>query len=116
MSGPKQRGTLTLVYGCLSTIFASTWTVLHLNVPSEDDKAWQKALRKAKWMAITILFPEFTFAKAVCELRMAVANLREMHVAMREARAKLRWKDSKDTPGGAGSFSPGRGRRTLAKE
>ncbi|KAK4233271.1 hypothetical protein C8A03DRAFT_39029 [Achaetomium macrosporum] len=73
---PNQRGTLTL-----------------------HEKPWQKALRKAKWMAITILFPEFIFSKAVCELRMAVANLRDMHEAMRKARVKLRWKDSADISG-----------------
>jgi hypothetical protein len=31
--------------------------------------------RKAKWMVITILFPEFIFAKAVAELQTAVENL-----------------------------------------
>ncbi|KAK3307678.1 uncharacterized protein B0T15DRAFT_484731 [Chaetomium strumarium] len=94
VAGPNQRGTLTLVYGCLSTIFASTWTVLHLNVPGPHDEWWRKALRKAKWMAVTVLFPEFVFSKAVCELRMAVANLRDMHEAMKKARAELRWEDS----------------------
>ena len=67
-AGPTQRSSLMLIYGCLSTIFASTWTVLHLNVPAPDDSAWTRGLRKTKWMAITILFPEFIFSKAVCEL------------------------------------------------
>ena len=89
-AGPTQRGTLMLVYGCLSTIFASTWTVLHLNVPAPDDNAWTRGLRKTKWMAITILFPEFIFSKAVCELRLAVADLYSMHVRLEEA--GFRWK------------------------
>ena len=89
-AGPTQRGTLMLVYGCLSTIFASTWTVLHLNVPAPDDGAWTRGLRKTKWMAITILFPEFVFSKAVCELRLAVADLYSMHVRLEEA--GFRWK------------------------
>ncbi|KUJ21636.1 uncharacterized protein LY89DRAFT_637487 [Mollisia scopiformis] len=92
VAGPKQRGTLILVYGCLSTIFASTWTVLHLNVPGPEDTPWLKALRKAKWMAITVLFPEFIFSKAVCELRLAVADLYAMHVAM--SKAQLKWTDT----------------------
>lgn len=92
VAGPKQRGTLILVYGCLSTIFASTWTVLHLNVPGPEDTSWVKALRKAKWMAITVLFPEFIFSKAVCELRLAVADLYAMHVAM--SKAQLKWTDT----------------------
>ena len=89
-AGPTQRGTLMLIYGCLSTIFASTWTVLHLNVPAPNDSAWTRGLRKIKWMAITVLFPEFIFSKAVCELRLAVADLYSMHVRLEEAR--LRWK------------------------
>ena len=91
-AGPTQRGTLMLVYGCLSTIFASTWTVLHLNVPAPDDSAWTRGLRKTKWMAITILFPEFIFSKAVCELRLAVADLYSMHVKLEEA--GFRWKST----------------------
>ena len=62
-AGPTQRGSLMLIYGCLSTIFASTWTVLHLNVPAPIDGAWTRGLRKIKWMAITILFPEFIFRR-----------------------------------------------------
>ncbi|KAF9693345.1 hypothetical protein EKO04_008803 [Ascochyta lentis] len=68
------RGTTTVLYSCLCTIFACTYTSLHLNVPSPRDSKWTKLLRKAKWMALTILFPEFAFAKAVCELQMAAAD------------------------------------------
>lgn len=45
---PTERGTLTLVYSCLLTVFTCTWTVLHLNVPGPNDGAWEIALRKAK--------------------------------------------------------------------
>ncbi|KAG7041283.1 Major facilitator superfamily domain general substrate transporter protein [Colletotrichum scovillei] len=31
VAGPETRGTLTLVWSCVITIFACTWTVLHLN-------------------------------------------------------------------------------------
>ncbi|KAI4594750.1 hypothetical protein KJ359_007553 [Pestalotiopsis sp. 9143b] len=75
--GPTERGTLSLVYSCLLTIFTCTWTVLHLNVPGHDDFTITRFLRKAKWMAITILLPEFIFAKAVCELRLALKDYRE---------------------------------------
>ncbi|KAI0861837.1 hypothetical protein F4860DRAFT_159941 [Xylaria cubensis] len=94
-AGPTERGTLTLVYGCLITIFTCTWTVLHLNVPGLHDKWWEVALRKAKWMAITILLPEFIFAKAVCDLRMALQNLHEFDNALKEKhKDNLKWIDS----------------------
>ncbi|KUJ17152.1 uncharacterized protein LY89DRAFT_569766, partial [Mollisia scopiformis] len=76
--GPTRRGTLTLVWSCLATIITCTWSILHLNVPARGDSAWTKRLRKLKWMCVTILFPEFIFAKAVCELKDAVDNTFEM--------------------------------------
>ncbi|KAI0168331.1 hypothetical protein BJ166DRAFT_496572 [Pestalotiopsis sp. NC0098] len=76
-AGPTERGTLALVYSCLATIITCTWTVLHLNVPALKDGPWKKGFRKARWMAITILFPEFIFAKAICELRSALRDLFE---------------------------------------
>jgi hypothetical protein len=76
--GPNQRGTSTLVWNSLSTAIACTWTILHLNVPRQSDSVWIKVCRKAKWMIITILFPEFVFSKAICELQMAVDDLEAM--------------------------------------
>ncbi len=72
--GPSGRGTSSLVSSCASTIFASTWTVLHLNLPSPDDGSLTRLLRKVKWMLINILFPEFVFSKAICELRLALRD------------------------------------------
>ncbi|PMD15631.1 hypothetical protein NA56DRAFT_634481, partial [Hyaloscypha hepaticicola] len=69
--GPNQRGTLTILWSCLSTIVACTWTILHLNVPGTYDSTWRRILTKAKWMLVTLIFPEFLFSKAVCELQMA---------------------------------------------
>ena len=76
-AGPTSRGTLSLLWGCLLTIFACTWTVLHLNVPDLEEDMWWKLLRKIKWMAITILFPEFILSKAVCDIRLALCELHE---------------------------------------
>ncbi|KAK1782646.1 hypothetical protein QBC45DRAFT_367571 [Copromyces sp. CBS 386.78] len=75
VGNPRQRGTLMLLIECLTTIFACTWTILHLNLPSPRDTTLTRLLRKIKWMTITILFPEFIFAKAVCELRLALYTL-----------------------------------------
>lgn len=78
------RATSTILYSCLSTIVACTYTSLHLNVPSPLDGKWTRLQRKAKWMFLTILFPEFTFAKAIRELQMAAedwCNLRRESVA-----------------------------------
>ena len=99
--GSTERGTLTLVYSCLITIFACTWTVLHLNVPGLNDRLWTRFWRKAKWMAITVLFPEFIFSKAICELRLALNDLREFEETLRVDEYNLKWTvvDPRDTVG-----------------
>ncbi|KAK2596001.1 hypothetical protein N8I77_013513 [Diaporthe amygdali] len=89
--GPTERGTLTLLWSCVITIFACTWTVLHLNVPGRLDTSLTVALRKLKWMAINILFPEFVFSKAVCDLRLALQELREFDDYLREIDKTIEW-------------------------
>ncbi|KAF2817076.1 uncharacterized protein BDZ99DRAFT_8476 [Mytilinidion resinicola] len=69
---------MTLVWTCLTTIIACTWTILHLNVPHPTESTWTIIRRKAKWMIATILFPEFIFSKAICELHMAIDDLHGM--------------------------------------
>lgn len=75
--GPDTRGSASLIWSCAITIFACTWSVLHLNVPGLRDTPFQILLRKIKWMFINILFPEFVFSKAVCDLRLALKELQE---------------------------------------
>lgn len=90
-TGPGARGTLTLVWSCLITIFACTWTVLHLNVPGRQETSFTKTLRKLKWMAINILFPEFIFAKAVCDLRLALEELHQFDKNVRRTKKHCKW-------------------------
>lgn len=99
-AGPTERGTLTLLYSCLITIFAYTWTVLHLNVPGLHEKPWGIALRKAKWMAITVLFPEFILSKAICELRLALHDLQEFDKMVKEKyKDGIQWTESGGSEG-----------------
>lgn len=91
VAGPTERGTLQLIWSCLITIFACTWTVLHLNVPAYDDKPRTILLRKIKWMVITILFPEFILSKAICDLRLALYQLLEFEAYLRECNKKITW-------------------------
>lgn len=77
VAGPTERGTLTVIWSCVLTIFACTWTVLHLNVPDDRDRPLQRVLRKIKWMVLNILFPEFILSKAICDLLLAIQELQE---------------------------------------
>ena len=62
------RSTLALLWSCLFTMFLCTWTALHFNVPGPHDSKWTVFVRKAKWMCIGLLAPEFVTAVALYEL------------------------------------------------
>ena len=71
---PDIRGTLDIISSCLFTIFACTWSVLHLNIPGPTDGAMTRLLRKIKWMIITVLAPEYIFYSAIRERKWAQAT------------------------------------------
>ncbi|KAL8366028.1 hypothetical protein RB595_004692 [Gaeumannomyces hyphopodioides] len=68
---PPIRGTMEIVWSCLSVIFLCTWSILHLKVPPQHrPKGWWQKKRwmfarfrqKLKWMVVTILAPEILLA------------------------------------------------------
>lgn len=65
----NSRSTWDIVWPCFSTIFACTWTVLHLNIPAPD--ARPTILRIRHWF-LTILAPEMYFWGATVELVYAI--------------------------------------------
>lgn len=73
VSSPNTRGTLDILWTCLSVLLICTWSILHLNVPMQstpNGKA-QKYLRSAHrlfwklmWMMANVIAPEWPFGKA----------------------------------------------------
>ncbi|KAH0553481.1 hypothetical protein GP486_006450 [Trichoglossum hirsutum] len=74
-AGNGRRSTWNIISSCLSTTFACTWSVQHLNIPSANDGKWARRWRSVKWMIITILFPEFIVLHAIFELALALQAL-----------------------------------------
>jgi hypothetical protein len=60
VAGPHTRGTMSLLLSCLTTIFLCTWTVLHLDVPRNDEKRTMVAMfrRKVIWRVVAAIAPE----------------------------------------------------------
>lgn len=75
---PTGRGTLSIIWTCFFTIFVSTWTVLHLNLPAPKERNWQVQLRKAKWMTAAVLVPEVVTASAFAQRVAARESVRTM--------------------------------------
>ncbi|KAN0102644.1 hypothetical protein V8E51_010957 [Hyaloscypha variabilis] len=89
VSSVDARGTMDILWSCLFTILACTWTVLHLNVPEqrEDrDPDWKgnikwmikRGLTSTTWMLITIVAPEVLISKYIGDLASAKADLQKM--------------------------------------
>jgi hypothetical protein len=71
---PDPRGTLDIVYSCLTIIVLCTWSVMPLNVPTQYKsmpgrqthmRTLRRTLNKLKWLAFNILGPEWPFIKAL---------------------------------------------------
>lgn len=56
---PNDRGTLDLLWSCIVTIALCTWKVQRLQVVSRSSSTGLIFLRKAFWMLITLLYPEY---------------------------------------------------------
>ena len=67
VSEPDGRGTMSLLWGCLSTLFICLWASMHLNVPAEDDSALARFGRKLKWTCISAIAPELVSAMAFAQ-------------------------------------------------
>ena len=60
---PNGRGTWTILWSCLATIFICTWSALHLDVPNRHEW-WYLMLRKLGWMCIASTAPEIVLLYA----------------------------------------------------
>jgi hypothetical protein len=80
----NDRGTRSLLYGCLFTLFICSWSAVHLNVPGPDDTAFSFFLRKVKWMGVAIFCPEVITTSAWSDWRNArrlVESLNDQQVS-----------------------------------
>ncbi|KIX08801.1 uncharacterized protein Z518_03458 [Rhinocladiella mackenziei CBS 650.93] len=77
ISSPNIRGTLDILWTCISLILLCTWSIIHLNVPIETKPTTSSehfhheaylAARKLWWMFINVLAPEVIMGKAVMDL------------------------------------------------
>lgn len=64
---PTLRGTIDIVWGCLSTLFVCVWASLHLNIPAATDSMTTHTLRKLKWMGVAVVLPELVASIAIVQ-------------------------------------------------
>lgn len=91
VSAPNIRGTLDILWSCLATIIACTYTVLHLNIPEQRDDRdrdlgwkgdmrwwWRSMKTRINWTLITVWAPEWYSGTAIQELTDARRLLRDL--------------------------------------
>lgn len=71
------RGTLDIVWSCVSLFVLCSWSVLHLNVPFQArprsrqqrfNRFWHLTARKIRWMLTALMCPEYNLGTAIAEL------------------------------------------------
>ena len=67
---PHGRGTYSILWSCLATIFLCTWSALHLDIPNRHGR-WFLLFRKVRWMFIALIMPEFIAARSAIAFLMA---------------------------------------------
>ncbi|KAF8857200.1 hypothetical protein BDZ45DRAFT_436793 [Acephala macrosclerotiorum] len=90
VSSADTRSTLDILWSCLLTIVACTWSVQHLNVPEQRDgrdQGWmgdikwtmKRSWTSTKWMLATVIAPEYLLMKNWGDLVLAKENLFQLH-------------------------------------
>ena len=76
VTAPNTRGTLDILWSCLSTLLLCTWTSQHLNVPPQSTprnnkqrlrRKIRRFITKVRWLLVTLMGPEFILGKAFSE-------------------------------------------------
>ena len=78
---PNQRGTLDIMWACVTTLATCCWVMLHLNVPAETDSLWTITVRKARWFFLALLAPELVMLFACGQWASARRSVTDMRAA-----------------------------------
>lgn len=58
------RGTSSILYSCILTLFACVYTALHLNLPKRGAGFWGLVREKCIWVFISLIAPELVLYSA----------------------------------------------------
>lgn len=75
---PSSRGTLSIIYSCATVLVTATWSLLHLNVPGENDSLVQSSFRKARWGIFAIFAPDLLILVAASQWASARDSVKQM--------------------------------------
>jgi len=65
ISEPSGRGTASLLYTCLITIFLCVWSAMHIPIPVRHTSRTENFFYKVKLAVLAIIAPETVFLNAI---------------------------------------------------
>jgi len=86
---PDVRGTATILYSCLMTIFSSTVIALHLDITPTRTRQRERIWNMALWVLLAILAPEAIVYNAFIQLRMVVQFRKRMAELLQKNKESL---------------------------
>lgn len=75
---PDTRGTLDILWPCLTTMALCLWSMLHLNLPAKDETARTEFLRRLRWVFLSVLCPELPILFAFAQLSSARQSVEDI--------------------------------------
>lgn len=78
---PDQRGSIDILWTCVSALLICLWVMLHLNVPAKDEGFWPVFIRKSRYLFLAILTPELLTVIAIGQwaaAKRSVANMQQV--------------------------------------
>ena len=55
---PEGRGTMSILVSCISSLFLSSWAVMHLNIPAKNESQTRRLATYFYWCIYGIFGPE----------------------------------------------------------
>jgi hypothetical protein len=86
ISEPSGRGTASLLYTCLITIFLCAWSAMHTPIPARHTSWMENFFYKAGFAAFAIIAPEIVFLEAIRSYFFVRETLDELSASLLEVR------------------------------
>jgi hypothetical protein len=86
ISEPSGRGTASLLYNCLITIFLCVWSAMHTPIPARNYSRTGNFFDKVFFAVFAIIAPEVVFLNAINDYFFIRAALDELPASFSEVR------------------------------
>ncbi|KAI0444896.1 hypothetical protein F4803DRAFT_510220 [Xylaria telfairii] len=78
VSSPDTRGTIDIIWPCLTALALVLWTMLHLNLPAPSDSNKTVICRRIRWLLVGLLAPELILMYSFAQFTSAQQSVEDM--------------------------------------